>query len=112
MSNQCELIEPQYNEANKVLKSYWIGLVLSVILTLVAFALVEKKLCLEQCLYVSISALAIIQIIIQILCFFRLAANGDGRWSYVSLIFTFVVICIVVGGSLWIMYNLNYYMVH
>lgn len=60
---------------------------------------------------VGVLLLALLQLIIQIRSFFRLDTFGDkDHWNLVSLVFTVIVLAIVVGGSLWIMYNLNYNM--
>ena len=49
-------------------------------------------------------AYALAQLIVQIFFFLHLTAK---RWNLIIFLFTIFVVTIVVGGSLWIMYNLN-----
>lgn len=93
------------------LKAYVIGFVLSIILTLVAFTLVAQHTLLNQTLYVVVVTLGLLQLFVQVMFFLRLNTSAEeGRWNLITLLFTLAVIAIVVVGSLWIMYNLNYNM--
>ena len=98
----------EYGGSQKTLPSYVIGLVFCIILTLVAFALVEKKPFTDEYLYISLAGLAIIQLFVQAICFLRLNSSADGRWNLMPFLFTLLIIAILVSGSLWIMYNINY----
>lgn len=94
----------------KTLTAYMTGLVLCVILSIAAFLLVGKQLLSGAELYIALSALALIQLFVQVICFLRLNASAEGQWNLMPFLFTLVVVMILVAGSLWIMYNLNYYM--
>lgn len=62
-------------------------------------------------IYTAIVLFALLQMFFQVKGFFRVHTNEDrDPWNGISLIFTVIVMVIVVGGSLWIMHNLNYYM--
>ena len=101
----------QHHSPNqKTLSAYIVGFVLSVLLTLSAFALVKWHLLPQQGLYISLSLLAIMQLVVQAVCFLRLNAHSEGRENLFPFLFTILIICILVSGSLWIMYNLNYNM--
>lgn len=90
-----------------------VGLILSVILTYVAFHVVEAHTLSTDALYIVVVGCGILQLLVQIFCFLRLKGpKEDRRWNGVALLFTLIVMVIVVGGSLWIMYNLNYNMMH
>jgi cytochrome o ubiquinol oxidase operon protein cyoD len=97
----------KYGVKAKTLKSYLIGLSLSLILTMVSFTLVGKHLLSTVDLYITLTALAVAQLFAQVICFLRLNVSQEGRWNTMPFIFTFVIVGILVGGSLWIMYNLN-----
>ena len=94
----------------KTLTAYVTGLVLCVILSIVAFLLVGKHLLSGSDLYIALSVLALIQLFVQVICFLRLNASAEGQWNLMPFLFTLIVVMILVAGSLWIMYNLNYYM--
>lgn len=100
----------EYGGSPKTLQSYVLGFSLSLILTLMAFALVQLRLVSTTGLYVSLGILALAQLMVQSLCFLRLNGSQEGRWNLLPFIFTLFIIVILAGGSLWIMYNLNYNM--
>jgi len=106
------IVMGQPNTAQKSLISTVVGFVISIVLTFIAFWLVEKHAMRIDDLYGLVSVLAVIQILVQLFFFLRLNSGMDGAWNIATLIFTVIVILIVVVGSLWIMYNLNYNMVH
>jgi len=102
----------EHESGQKTLSAYVIGLALCIILTLIAFGLVEMRLLTNANLYIALSALAIAQLIVQAVCFLRLNCSVEGRWNLLPFLFTVLIIAILVGGSLWIMYNLNYHMMN
>jgi cytochrome o ubiquinol oxidase operon protein cyoD len=103
----------QKPSACKAFASYLIGFVLSVVFMLVIYWLVEHRALPTQSLYNAIAIFAVVQLIVQVLFFLRLNARTESsRWDLISFLFTLLIIAIVVVGTLWIMYNLNYYMVH
>jgi len=111
MANHQDTMTP-YGTSRKTYQSYVIGLVLSIIFTLTAFTLVGYHLLPNQYLYISLAVLALMQLIAQVICFLRLTANAEGRWNTMPFLFTIVIVAVLAGGSLWIMYNLNYNMIH
>lgn len=106
------LHEVTQTSGQKTLQSYLLGLALSFLLTVMAFGLVYFKLVDDTSLYVSLALLAIAQLFVQSICFLRLNSSKEGQWNLLPYLFTILIIAILVGGSLWIMYNLNYNMVH
>jgi cytochrome o ubiquinol oxidase subunit IV len=102
----------QQVSGQKTLQSYLIGFALSIILTLIAFGIVEARFFSDVYLYISLAGLAIAQLVVQSICFLRLNSSKEGQWNLLPFLFAIFIIAILVGGSLWIMYNLNYYMTH
>ncbi len=102
-----------YGTGRKTLKSYMTGLVLSLIFTFTAFYLVGQHTLSTTALYVSLSLLAVMQLLAQVIFFLCLTnKTAEGRWNTMPFIFVIAIILLLVGGTLWIMYNLNYHMVH
>lgn len=97
----------KYGAKLKTFKSYITGFILSIILTLAAFACVGKHWLSGEALYITITALALMQLLVQVICFLRMNTTSEGRWNTLPFIFTIVIVGVLVGGSLWIMYNLN-----
>ena len=107
-----QAVAMKYGSGVKTLKSYIIGLVLSLVFTFTAFGLVQHHLLSGQSLYILLAALALLQLFAQVVFFLRMNVSPEGRWNTMPFLFTIVVVVIMVFGSLWIMYNLNYNMMH
>lgn len=101
-----------FDANQKNIQSYVIGLGLSLLLTFAAFALVQLHLVSAPNTYIGVSLLAVTQLIVQSICFLRMNTSAEGRWNLLPFLFSIFIIAILVGGSLWIMYNLNYNMMH
>jgi len=92
------------------MKSYITGFILSIILTLVAYFAVMQKWFDGAGLIAFMMGLASIQFIVQLFFFLHLGSESKPRWKLAAFLFMFLVLIIIVGGSLWIMANLNYNM--
>ncbi|MFC0323444.1 cytochrome o ubiquinol oxidase subunit IV [Gallibacterium melopsittaci] len=88
-------------------KSYLIGFVLSVILTLIPFLMVMNHSAPKTTLLLVIAVTAVVQLIVQLVCFLHMGTSHDERWNLISFIFTAIVILLLVGLSIWIMWSLN-----
>jgi cytochrome o ubiquinol oxidase subunit IV len=116
-------LEPDYGTGKKNLTIYLVGFITCIVLTLIPFELtshfssqIEKGIAtsLSSALLLIILFLcAITQFIVQVLCFLRLSAETiQGKTNIMCFIFSIVIVFVVVGGSVWIMYHLNYNMMH
>ena len=108
MANQT-VSQTQGSNTN-ILVSYTVGFVLSAIFIFVAYALVHNHWLVGNSLYIGLSVLALLQLTVQSIFFLRLGSDVDRRWNTINYLFTLLIVLIVVSGSLWIMYNLNYNM--
>lgn len=90
---------------------YTIGFVLSLVLTLAAYYYVVLHGS-EMWLLVVLGTLALTQMIVQLVFFLHLGDEVGPRYKLASFLFMLLVLAIVVIGSLWIMANLNYNMMH
>ncbi|MBP2299782.1 cytochrome o ubiquinol oxidase subunit IV [Azospirillum picis] len=90
--------------------SYMIGFVLSVILTAIPFWLVMTGKFDNTTTTAVILVLAAVQIIVHMVYFLHMNGRTEGGWSMLALIFTVIVLFIMLSGSLWVMYHLNYNM--
>ena len=105
--------EPDYGTGKKSFKVYMTGIVLCVILTLIPFAVVMHGALARGVMFAILFACAIAQFLVQVICFLRLNASTEqSKANLMSFIFTIVILAVIVGGSLWIMYHLNYNMMH
>jgi cytochrome o ubiquinol oxidase operon protein cyoD len=85
-------------------KSYIIGFLLAIALTVVPFGLVMTHAALGTPLIIAVFALA--QIGVHIVYFLHVNRSAEQRWNLMALVFTAIVVCIILGGSIWIMHNL------
>ena len=91
----------------KTLAAYTTGLFLCLLLTFAAFGVVYNHTLPKTYLYGILVALAVMQLLVQCICFLRLNISEEGRSYSLPFLFAMGIIFILVGGSLWIMYNLN-----
>ena len=101
-----------YGMGKKTLKSYMIGLLLSLLFTFCSFGIVTRHTLSTMSIFIVLAILAVLQLIAQVIFFLRMNATEEGRWNLMPFLFTIVIVAVIAGGSLWIMYNLNYNMVH
>lgn len=95
------------------LASYIIGFVMSLALTVLAYTIVVNRAEFSHTFVIgSISALALVQFFAQLVFFLHVGTEKKAWWKSVTFIFMVGVVLILVGGSLWIMNNLNYHMGH
>ena len=113
MTDHKTLVHADHEKAKKLLRSYVFGFVLTIVLTLAAYFVVQQHMLVTQSLFMALTIFVVLYLLIQVVFFLRLSAgNIDDRWNLIVFLFTILIMAIVVSGSLWIMYNLNYYMVH
>ena len=99
-------------------KSYVAGLVISVILTLLAYALVaivgnQQQKHMSASLFVLLPillVLAVFQLMAQLVFFLHLGRDPSQKFRVIFFVTTFMAILVVVVSSLWIMTTLNYRM--
>lgn len=98
----------------RTLRNYTLGFGLSTAITLLAFGLVQKHLITghvsptHEVLVPLLAALAVLQLFVQLVFFIRLGEGSGQRWNLGIFSLTFVIIGILVGGTLWIMQNLQH----
>jgi cytochrome o ubiquinol oxidase operon protein cyoD len=92
------------------LRTYLTGFVLSLILTAIPFALVMRGTWSPGVTLAGICSAGIVQILVHLHYFLHLDTSSAARWNVLALIFTFLIMILFVGGTLWIMSNLNYRM--
>jgi len=90
--------------------AYMTGFGLAVILTAIPFALVGFNLASATTTLIVIAALAVIQVLVHLRYFLHLGFKHTPRENLVTLAFTAVLIVIMIGGSLWIMFDLHHRM--
>lgn len=105
--------ETDYGTGQKKLGIYLIGFVSCTILTLFSFWSVMSQRFSKFEVLVLILSSAGVQFLVQVVFFLRLTTQTEqGRTNIMTFLFTGVILISIIVGSLWIMWNLNYYMMH
>jgi cytochrome o ubiquinol oxidase operon protein cyoD len=105
--------QPDFGTGKKKLGIYMAGLMACIVLTLIAFGTVMVNKFPKQEIITIIFSAAIMQFLVQLLCFLRLNTQTEqGKINVMSFVFTGVILVTIIAGSLWIMWNCNYYMSH
>jgi cytochrome o ubiquinol oxidase operon protein cyoD len=88
-------------------KSYLIGFVLSVLLTAVPFALIMTHAVPAAEAIAIALILGVTQMVVHLVYFLHMNAASGRSWNMAALIFTVIILGIIIGGSLWVMHNMN-----
>ncbi|BBU86062.1 cytochrome o ubiquinol oxidase subunit IV [Escherichia coli] len=100
-------------------KTYMTGFILSIILTVIPFWMVMTGAASPAVILGTILAMAVVQILVHLVCFLHMNTKSDEGWMHrfaccpqhmTAFVFTVLIIAILVVGSIWIMWNLNYNM--
>ena len=96
------------DEPHGSLRDYSIGFILSVILTVIPFAVVMGDM-FQSAVTTSlvIMGLGAIQVVVHMVYFLHMNTRSEGGWNMLALVFTLVVVIITLAGSIWVMYHLN-----
>lgn len=90
------------------LRSYVIGFVASVVLTVIPFWLVMGNV-LSNNLTTAlvVMGLGAVQIVVHMVYFLHMNGKSEGGWTLMALIFTAIIVLIALVGSLWVMNHLH-----
>ena len=94
-------------EASSGLLVYTIGLVLAVVLTATSFWAANTSLLWAPGVPLGLVVLAIAQMGVHLVFFLHITTGADNTNNVLALAFGMLIVTLVVGGSLWIMANLN-----
>jgi cytochrome o ubiquinol oxidase operon protein cyoD len=91
-------------------KSYAIGFILSVILTVIPFGLVMYPSLPKSITLLIVLAFAIVQVLVHLVYFLHLDRSAAQRNNVIAFVFAAIVIVLLVGLSLWIMFSIHTFM--
>ena len=92
------------------LRSYLAGFALALLLTAIPFGLVAAGTLPTVVMIPGIFASAIVQILVHLHYFLHLDLTTRNQWYLIAILFTFLIIAIMVGGTLWILSDLSDHM--
>lgn len=96
--------------AGRKLKSYLAGYGLALVLTAIPFGIAATGFLPRGTTLFAIGAAALIQVLVHLRYFLQLRLRSASPERLLATAFAAVLIVIMIGGSLWIMFNLHYRM--
>ncbi len=107
MTRKHKIVEQPGASARRELSSYIYGLGISVILTCISFAVAVFVGLPRVWLHALLGMLALVQITVQFRCFLHIDLSRSKREDLQLILFTALLILIMVGGTMWILTNLD-----
>lgn len=108
MTNDFKVIDEQYEAGRFAMRSYVTGFVLSIFLTLIPYVIVVNHMFGKESLVLAVVIFGVTQLFVQVIFFLHLSKKSKPQWNIIVFVFTVLIVSILVVGSLWVMYNLNY----
>jgi cytochrome o ubiquinol oxidase subunit IV len=90
------------------LAPYFVGVVLALVLTAIPFGLVAARTLSPKQTFAVIAAAAMTQVVVHLRYFLHLDFKPLSQNKLIALCFAAVVLLMLVGGALWIMFDLFY----
>ena len=97
----------EHQEATANYLSYTVGLGLAVLLTIASFVVSQTNLLWPPGIPVGLIVLAFAQIGVHLVFFLHLGSGADNTNNILALAFGLLIAFLVIGGSCWIIANLN-----
>ncbi len=113
LHHQADLAPGEEEEHSSVrlrVIGYLVGLGLAVLLTATSFFIAGTDMVWQPSIPVAIIVLAIAQMGVHLVFFLHISTGADNTNNVLALAFGLLIVFLVIGGSLWIMANLNHNM--
>jgi cytochrome o ubiquinol oxidase operon protein cyoD len=91
-------------------KSYFIGFVLAVILTVIPFWMVMEGNFSKGVTLASIFLLALVQLVVHVYFFLHINSSKEQRMNLTVFLYTGLVLAIILAGNAWIFMNIHHLM--
>ena len=95
------------NESSATYLSYTVGVALALVATIASFVVAQTHLLWPPGIPVGLVVLAFAQIGVHLVFFLHLGSGADNTNNILALAFGVLIVFIVIGGSIWIIGNLN-----
>ncbi|MDR7317230.1 cytochrome o ubiquinol oxidase subunit IV [Brevibacillus nitrificans] len=85
------------------LKSYVIGFILSIVLTIIPLVMVMNNMLDKTTTVIWILVMAVLQFIVQLFFFMHVREGEKPRYNVQTLVLGLVIVFTIIAGSIWIM---------
>jgi cytochrome o ubiquinol oxidase operon protein cyoD len=103
-------MEPTPAHGGPTLRGYLTGFALAIVLTAIPFGLVAFGTLPRLTTLAIVAVAAVVQVLVHLRYFLHLNLTTTPRENILAIVFAAVLIAIMVGGSLWIMFDLHHRM--
>ena len=103
-------MEPSSPHSGPTPRTYLTGFALALVLTVIPFGLVAFGTLPREATLAVIAVAALVQVLVHLRFFLHLNLSTTPRENIFAIAFAAVLIAIMVGGSLWILFDLHYRM--
>ena len=103
-------MNPIQEKTSSPLRFYIIGFILCLLLTFSSYLIVSNHLLPRLPLLLTLSGLGLLQAVVQLFFFLHLGKESNPKWHLWAFFSMISVLVILIVGSIWIIYNLNYRM--
>ena len=107
MSGSSVAAQAAHDASHGSVKSYVVGFGLSLVLTALSFGTLMSGLVPHDMALGTITILAVVQLLVQLVFFLHLGAAPEQRNNTVIFLLSTLLIATIVSGSLWVMHNAN-----
>ena len=90
--------------------TYLVGLCLALILTAIPFGVVVNGELARTPMLLVIAVTAALQVLVHLRCFLHLSLSTAPRENLIAIAFAAILVVLMVGGSYWIMLDLDHRM--
>ena len=99
--------EADEKESSGSIATYTVGLAFALLLTAASFIVSQTDLLWAPGVPAGLAVLAIAQMGVHLVFFLHISTGPDNTNNVLALAFGVLIVTLIVGGSLWIMANLN-----
>ncbi len=96
---------PEDDARRRELRAYAIGFAMAAALTGVAFAIVAGRMMGTGATLLSLGGLALVQVAVHFRYFLHIDLEKSHRDDLQLVLFTALIVAVMVGGSLWILWD-------
>ncbi|WP_428029127.1 cytochrome o ubiquinol oxidase subunit IV [Ancylobacter sp.] len=107
MSNRLPADMPpaEYEDEGRERRSYVVGVILALLLTTAAFAVVWLDILSGGAALAALGLLALVQAIVHLRYFLHIDLERSHRDDLMLILFTVLILLIMVSGTVWILYD-------
>ena len=93
------------------MRGYLVGLTLAGVLTVASFYFARSGAIWAGAIPAALTAFGVAQMGVHLVFFLHLTTGPDNTNNVLALAFGVLIVFLIIGGSAWIMYNMNHNMV-